>query len=69
MGQAVVMISGGLDISVGSMISLTTILAALLMNGSDALIPAAAAACLGAGLIVGFLNGLAVVKLKIDNLP
>jgi len=65
MGQAVVMISGGLDISVGSMISLTTIVAALLMNGSDAMIPAAAMACLGAGLIVGFLNGFAVVKLKI----
>lgn len=65
MGQAVVMISGGLDISVGSMVSLTTIVAALLMNGSDAMIPAAAMACLGAGMIVGFLNGFAVVKLKI----
>ncbi len=65
MGQAVVMIGGGLDISVGSMVSLTTILAALLMNGSDAMIPAAAMACLGAGIIVGFLNGFAVVKLKI----
>jgi ribose transport system ATP-binding protein len=65
MGQAVVMIGGGLDISVGSMVSLTTILAALLMNGSDALIPLAVMVCLGAGLIIGFLNGFAVVKLKI----
>jgi len=65
MGQAVVMISGGLDISVGSMVSLTTILAALLMNGSDAMIPAAVMVCLGAGMIVGLLNGFAVVKLKI----
>jgi ribose transport system ATP-binding protein len=65
MGQAMVMISGGLDISVGSMVSLTTILAALLMGGSDAMIPAAAMVCLGAGMIVGFLNGFAVVKLKI----
>ena len=65
MGQAVVMISGGLDISVGSLVSLTTIVAALLMNGSDAMIPAAVMACLGAGLMVGLLNGFAVVKLKI----
>jgi ABC-type sugar transport system ATPase subunit/ribose/xylose/arabinose/galactoside ABC-type transport system permease subunit len=65
MGQAAVMIGGGLDISVGSIVSLTTILAALLMNGSDTMIPAAAAACLGAGMIVGFLNGITVVKLKI----
>jgi ribose transport system ATP-binding protein len=65
MGQAVVMVGGGLDISVGSIVSLTTILAALTMNGSDAMIPAAIAVCLGAGLIVGFLNGFAVVKLKI----
>lgn len=65
MGQAVVMISGGLDISVGSLVSLTTIVAALLMNGSDAMIPAAVMACLGAGMVVGFLNGFAVVKLKI----
>jgi ABC-type sugar transport system ATPase subunit/ribose/xylose/arabinose/galactoside ABC-type transport system permease subunit len=65
MGQAVVMISGGLDISVGSLVSLTTVVAALLMSGSDAMIPAAAMACLGAGLMVGLLNGFAVVKLKI----
>ena len=65
MGQAVVMVGGGLDIAVGSIVSLTTILAALTMNGSDAMIPAAIAVCLGAGLIVGFLNGFAVVNLKI----
>jgi ribose transport system ATP-binding protein len=65
MGQAVVMIGGGLDISVGSIVSLTTILAALLINGSDAMIPLAVMVCLGAGMAVGFLNGVAVVKLKI----
>ena len=65
MGQAVVMICGGLDISVGSIVSLTTILAATLMNGSDAMIPMAVIGCLGVGLIVGGLNGFAVVKLRI----
>ncbi len=65
MGQAVVMICGGLDISVGSIVSLTTIFAALLMNGSDTMIPIAVLVCLGAGMMVGVLNGFAVVKLKI----
>jgi ABC-type sugar transport system ATPase subunit/ribose/xylose/arabinose/galactoside ABC-type transport system permease subunit len=65
MGQAVVMLGGGLDISVGSIVSLTTVLAALLMNGSDAMIPIAVMACLGAGMIVGLLNGLAVARLNI----
>jgi ribose transport system ATP-binding protein len=65
MGQAVVMINGGLDISVGSLVSLTTVVAALLMSGSDAMIPAAVMVCLGAGLIIGCINGLAVVKLNI----
>ena len=65
MGQAAVMIGGGLDISVGSIVSLTTILAALLINGSDAMIPMAVIVCLGAGMVVGLLNGFAVVKLKI----
>jgi ABC-type sugar transport system ATPase subunit/ribose/xylose/arabinose/galactoside ABC-type transport system permease subunit len=65
MGQAVVMLGGGLDISVGSIVSLTTILAALLMNGSDGMIPIAVMVCLGAGMIVGLLNGVAVARLNI----
>lgn len=64
-GQAVVMISGGIDISVGAIISLTTILSALIMNGSNAMILPAIFACLGVGLIVGILNGFVVVKLRI----
>jgi ribose transport system ATP-binding protein len=65
MGQAVVMICGGLDIAVGAIISLTTILSALIMNGSNAMILPAVCACLSAGFIVGVLNGFAVVKLRI----
>lgn len=65
MGQAVVMICGGLDISVGSIVSLTTILAATIMSGSDGMIPMAMIACLGMGVIIGALNGFAVVQLRI----
>ena len=64
MGQAVVMIGGGLDISVGSIVSLTTILAALLINGSDAMIPIAVIVCLGRGNDCGFSQWFCRRKVK-----
>jgi ABC-type sugar transport system ATPase subunit/ribose/xylose/arabinose/galactoside ABC-type transport system permease subunit len=65
MGQAMVMMSGGVDLSVSSTITLTTILSAWLMAGHNTMILPAVLACLGVGLVMGCLNGFAVVKLKI----
>jgi ribose transport system ATP-binding protein/rhamnose transport system ATP-binding protein len=65
MGQAMVMISGGVDLSVSSTITLTMILSASLMAGRNAMILPAVLACLGVGLAMGCLNGLAVVRLRI----
>ena len=65
MGQAIVMISGGVDLSVSSTITLTMILSAGMMAGRATMILPAVLACLGVGLVVGLANGLAVVKLKI----
>jgi ABC-type sugar transport system ATPase subunit/ribose/xylose/arabinose/galactoside ABC-type transport system permease subunit len=65
MGQAMVMIAGGVDLSVSSTITLTTILSAGLMAGRNSMILPAVLGCLGIGLVMGVLNGLAVVKLKI----
>jgi len=65
MGQAFVMISGGVDLSVGSTITLTTLVAASLLKGRDVMIPLATVAALGTGLLIGALNGLAVVGLRI----
>jgi ABC-type sugar transport system ATPase subunit/ribose/xylose/arabinose/galactoside ABC-type transport system permease subunit len=64
-GQAMVMMSGGVDLSVSSTITLTTILSAAMMGGHNQMIFLAIAASLGIGLAMGCLNGLAVVKLKI----
>ena len=64
-GQAMVMISGGVDLSVSSTITLTTIISAGVMAGRDSMILPAVLACLGVGLAMGCLNGLAVVKLRI----
>jgi ABC-type sugar transport system ATPase subunit/ribose/xylose/arabinose/galactoside ABC-type transport system permease subunit len=65
LGQAVVMISGGVDLSVSSTITLTTILSAGLMAGRNDMTLPAILASLGVGLAMGCLNGFAVVKLKI----
>ncbi len=65
MGQAFVMISGGVDLSVGSTITLTTLVTASLLMGRDTMIPLAIMAALGTGLLIGALNGLAVVGLRI----
>ncbi len=63
-GMTVVMVSGGIDLSVGSSIALTGVAAAVaLRNGW----PPAAAVALGiaAGGLVGLVNGLAITGLRI----
>ena len=65
MGQGMVMIAGGVDLSVSSTITLTTIVSASLMAGRNEMILPAVFACLAVGLVFGCLNGLAVVKLKV----
>lgn len=65
MGQGMVMIAGGVDLSVSSTITLTTILSASLMAGRNGMIVPAVLTCLAVGLVMGCINGFAVVKLKI----
>ncbi len=65
MGQGMVMIAGGVDLSVSSTITLTTILSASLMAGRNGMILPAVLACLAVGLGFGCINGFAVVKLKV----
>ncbi|MFO8033875.1 MAG: ATP-binding cassette domain-containing protein [Candidatus Bipolaricaulota bacterium] len=64
-GQAVAMQAGGVDLSVGATITLSSIVAAGLMGGNDAMIVPAVLAAVGVGLAVGTINGLAVVGLRI----
>lgn len=65
LGQAVVMQAGGVDLSVSATVTLSTIIAATVMGGNDAMIIPAVFAALGAGLAVGLINGLAVTRLRI----
>jgi ribose/xylose/arabinose/galactoside ABC-type transport system permease subunit len=65
-GVTLVMITGGVDLSVGSVISLSADICATVMNGNDARIVPAIVLSVGAGAAVGFVNGLLVAK---RNLP
>ena len=64
LGMTLVIILGGIDLSVGSMVALGTVVVAAGLNaGAHPL--AAALAGIGAGLAVGAINGLLVTRLRL----
>lgn len=65
--QTAVLISGGFDLSVGSTAAVASVVAAevLARAGNE---PAAIAAALGFGAIVGLANGLIITKLRVNPL-
>jgi len=60
-----VVVAGGIDLSIGSVATISGMTAAVLMNGRDQNIPLAVGAALGVGLVVGVINGLLVTWVKI----
>lgn len=60
-----VVVGGGIDLSIGSVATLSGMAAAVLMSGHDRNIPLAVGAALGIGLVVGVANGLLVTWIKI----
>jgi ribose transport system ATP-binding protein len=66
-GQMAVILLGGIDLSVGSLMSLTTALASyLVVNNHNEL--GGVALCLAAGLLIGALNGTLILGLQIPDL-
>jgi ribose/xylose/arabinose/galactoside ABC-type transport system permease subunit len=63
--QFFVVVSGGIDLSIASVATISGMMAAVIMNGHDRNIPFAVLAALGIGLGVGAINGLLVNVLKI----
>lgn len=70
-GQTLVLIAGGIDLSVTSTIALTSVVGALSMSadqgwlgGSPIAMPAAVLIMLALGAVVGAANGLAVTRLQ-----
>lgn len=64
LGMTMVIIAGGIDLSVGSIIALSTVtIASFLARGADPL--TAALAGIGAGLICGLINGFIITRLRV----
>lgn len=65
-GQTFVLLAGGIDLSVGSTISLIVVVMAALMQSTPESMIATALVGLGIGMVAGLLNGLAVTRLKVS---
>lgn len=65
-GVTLVMILGGVDLSIGAVISLTSVLCAVQMNGDPSNIPFAVLAACAAGVAIGTINGLAVAFTRVS---
>jgi ribose transport system permease protein len=67
--QAIVVIAGGVDLSIGSMMALTSVVTATLMEGqSDTFGIAVVAAVLVLGLLLGAINGSLVVVTRVPDI-
>jgi ribose transport system permease protein len=67
-GQAIVVISGGIDLSIGSVMALTNVIAAsLLLSYPELSIPIVIAVML-IGLLIGAINGVLVVVSRVPDI-
>jgi ribose transport system permease protein len=68
-GQAIALISGGIDLSIGSMMALTSVTAAYLMKGnSEEFAILVVLGVLVLGLLLGAINGTLVVLSKVPDI-
>lgn len=65
-GVTFVMVLGGVDLSVGAVISLTSVICAVQMGGDAANIPLAVAMACAAGLAIGVANGIAAAYTRVS---
>jgi ribose transport system permease protein len=67
-GQLFVILSGGFDLSVGSLITLTVLGASMITGGDPTLTWPAIGVLYALGLAVGVINGVAVAYLKVPSI-
>ncbi len=65
LGQAAVILVGGIDLSVGSIVMITNVFCIALMRGSDQFLLGGLAACLLIALLIGAANAIGVLVLNI----
>ena len=64
-GQTLAILTGGIDLSVASVMALTSVLASHWMHGEDRLVIPVSLAAVAVASAIGMANGLMVTKLKI----
>lgn len=68
LGQTLVVLVGGLDLSVGAVMTLSLVLSSGLMDGRPEMAIPGAIICLAAGALIGLINGLLVEGLRLPPL-
>lgn len=66
LGETVVILAGGLDVSVGSVVTLSSVVGARVMNSEPSMVIPTILLVLGLALIVGFANGFMIGYLRAD---
>ncbi len=64
-GQTLVILSGGIDLSVSAIVTLATVFVAGLTAGRDELLLPISALCLLIGALIGAMNAFSVVRLRV----
>jgi ribose/xylose/arabinose/galactoside ABC-type transport system permease subunit len=64
-GQTLAILTGGIDLSVASVMALMSVLSADLMSGQNSMVVPIGLFCLAVAATIGFVNGLLVTKLRI----
>ena len=67
-GQTLVMLVAGLDLSIGGVIVMTSMVVAEVSNGRNEMIPVAILIALIIGMLIGLANGLLITKRKVPPL-
>jgi len=66
--QAIVVIGGGLDLSAGAIVALSSVVAVQVMQGEAGSVPLGFLTAIGVGLACGIVNGLVVSRLRLQPL-
>jgi ABC-type sugar transport system ATPase subunit/ribose/xylose/arabinose/galactoside ABC-type transport system permease subunit len=64
-GQTLVILSGGIDLSVSAIVTVTTVITAGFAAGANARLLPVAVFCLAIGVLIGVVNAVAIIRLRV----
>jgi ribose/xylose/arabinose/galactoside ABC-type transport system permease subunit len=66
LGQTLVILTGGIDVSVGSVVSITAVVAGRVMANDNSMVLPTILLVFGIGLAIGLINGILIAKVRTD---